>query len=465
MKIAGTANGNQFLNLTYDRDGKDQLSAENSSTYGYDPNGRVNGATTGSSSVTYGYDAADNLTRMVAGTNTTTNIYDAANQVQTATTMSGTTQVQKYSYTFDPNGNRTSRTDKNNVITNYGWDQAGRLTSVGTGATYGYNGDGLRMTKTAASTTTQFTWEVATSLPLVLKDGSTAYVYGPGGLPIEQVSGSSVLWFGHDQIGSTRALLDNTGATQATYSFDSYGNLAASTGTLTNPIQYAAQYLDSESSLYYLRARSYDPVSGQFMSRDPAVTATRQPYAYVADNPLNGTDPTGLWFWEGVQSTGIWIGQHLPASARKQYASAVQSAGDYANSGAMRVANGWANGVTFGASTWAEQQAGVSVNTSDPLFEVGNIAGAVTDSILLPAATLRYGGYALGAIAARSTLLGRAGAIFGNARYTNGVWGCLNRGVIRIGWSGKKGIGDTFRIAVGEKPGPVFHFDLWPFNT
>src|SRR5947209_17608331 len=44
----------------------------------------------------------------------------------------------------------------------------------------------------------------------------------------------------------------------------------------------------------YLRARYYDPSTGQFISRDPAVASTRQPYAYVGDNPLNGTDPSGL---------------------------------------------------------------------------------------------------------------------------------------------------------------------------
>ncbi len=51
------------------------------------------------------------------------------------------------------------------------------------------------------------------------------------------------------------------------------------------------------TSLFYLRARYYDPGTGQFISRDPMVTTTRQPYAYVADNPLNATDPMGLCAW------------------------------------------------------------------------------------------------------------------------------------------------------------------------
>lgn len=46
------------------------------------------------------------------------------------------------------------------------------------------------------------------------------------------------------------------------------------------------------SALYYLRARYYDAATGQFLSRDPV--APSQPYAYTADNPLNGVDPSGL---------------------------------------------------------------------------------------------------------------------------------------------------------------------------
>jgi RHS repeat-associated protein len=52
-------------------------------------------------------------------------------------------------------------------------------------------------------------------------------------------------------------------------------------------------FLD-ESNLYYLRARYYDSTTGQFLSVDPMVDSTLSPYAYVAGNPLNGSDPTGL---------------------------------------------------------------------------------------------------------------------------------------------------------------------------
>jgi RHS repeat-associated protein len=75
---------------------------------------------------------------------------------------------------------------------------------------------------------------------------------------------------------------------------------------------YGGQYQDAESGMYYLRARYYDPSTGQFISRDPLVSTTRQAYAYVADNPLNGADPTGLDFWGDVQNAVIGTAKHLP---------------------------------------------------------------------------------------------------------------------------------------------------------
>jgi uncharacterized protein RhaS with RHS repeats len=53
----------------------------------------------------------------------------------------------------------------------------------------------------------------------------------------------------------------------------------------------------SHTVLYYLRARYYDPSTAQFLSRDPMAATTREPYAYVHDNPLNATDLSGRCDW------------------------------------------------------------------------------------------------------------------------------------------------------------------------
>jgi RHS repeat-associated protein len=140
-----------------------------------------------------------------------------------------------------------------------------------------------------------FVWNLAKGLPAIIQDGSTKYVTGPGGLPLEQVSsGGTVLYYYQDQLGSTRGLLDASGTIVATYTYDAYGNLKRSTGSVSNPFQYAGQYTDSESGLQYLRARYYDPSTQQFLTVDPLVGATGQPYSYAGGDALNAMDPTGL---------------------------------------------------------------------------------------------------------------------------------------------------------------------------
>jgi RHS repeat-associated protein len=75
---------------------------------------------------------------------------------------------------------------------------------------------------------------------------------------------------------------------------DTHWNLKSSTGSISNPFQYAGQYTDTESGLQYLRARYYDPNTQQFLTVDPLVDETGQPYGYAADNPMNVVDPSGL---------------------------------------------------------------------------------------------------------------------------------------------------------------------------
>ena len=216
-------------------------------------------------------------------------------------------------YGYDPQGNRVSYTSPTGAPVTLGYDQANRLTSYDGIATYGYNGDGLRTTKTIAGVTSAFTWDSSGELPLLLVDGDTNYIYGPGGLPLARIdSTGETLYYHQDQLGSTRALTDSTGAVVATYTYDPFGNVTGSTGAADNPFGYTGQYTDPESGYQYLRARYYDPLTGQFLTRDPAVATTMEPYAYAGNNPTNYTDPTGLYWGEGIvnkakdTASGAW---------------------------------------------------------------------------------------------------------------------------------------------------------------
>ena len=294
QRIADTGAGALF-NFNYGqvpRDGLGQLKSDGSTTYGYDTKNRVSALNGVANSWTY--DPANDLTKSPAASSLT---YDGANQLTTVVAAAGTTHIG-----FDPRGNRVVQSPPVGPGVNYVYDQGNRLVSYNSTYSYTYNGDGLRVSKATATSVTQFASDTSGSLPLTIQAATTtttntSYLTGPGGLPVEQITSSgSVSFFHQDQLGSTR-LMTGSASPPATivgsYSYDAFGAITVNSGSAP-AFGYAGQYTDAETSLIYLRARYYDPATAQFLSRDTAVAATRQPYAYVADNPLNTTDPTGL---------------------------------------------------------------------------------------------------------------------------------------------------------------------------
>ncbi len=164
--------------------------------------------------------------------------------------------------------------------------------------TYSYNGDGLRMAKNSGGIIQQFTWNTNESDPALLSDSLANYIYGPNGLPIEQIAtGGQVNYYFHDALGSTRLLLNSAGNISGTMTYSAEGSPISVNGPATTPLQYAGGYRDAESGLYYLVDRYYDPASAQFMSIDPALAITLSPYGYANDDPSNLTDPLGLSWW------------------------------------------------------------------------------------------------------------------------------------------------------------------------
>lgn len=109
---------------------------------------------------------------------------------------------------------------------------------------------------------------------------------------------------GSPQLDSTRLITTTAGVVADTYTYDVYGNTTTHTGTTNTNLQYNGQFQDSETGYYYLRARYYDPATGQFTSLDPAFTITRDRYMYARGEPLDNTDPTGLFSWSDAYTWG-----------------------------------------------------------------------------------------------------------------------------------------------------------------
>jgi RHS repeat-associated protein len=309
MSEAKMLKGTETLaSLTYARDNDGQLTATTSKglpgveTFEnmYDPDGRL----TKAGSVAYEYDVANNPTKIGAGAYK----YNDASQLETGP---GTT------YAYNELGERTKTTPGMGPATTYGYDEAGNLTAVERpkeGETpkiedaYGYNGEGLQVSQSISGTTNYLTWDPTEGLPLILGDGANSYIYGPGDMPIEQINNTTgtVEYLHHDQQGSTRLLTGSTGKVEGTYTYTPYGAVQEHTGTATTPLGYDGQYTSTDTGLIYLRARSYDPGTAQFLSVDPLVGQTHAPYNYADDNPLNEADPTGLgnWLNLGLPSPG-----------------------------------------------------------------------------------------------------------------------------------------------------------------
>jgi RHS repeat-associated protein len=69
--------------------------------------------------------------------------------------------------------------------------------------------------------------------------------------------------------------------------------LLSLSGTATTPLGYDDQYTSSDTGLIYMRARTYDPATAQFLSIDPLEAITGEPYSYAEDDPIDKADPSG----------------------------------------------------------------------------------------------------------------------------------------------------------------------------
>ncbi|HKF83165.1 MAG TPA: DUF6531 domain-containing protein [Solirubrobacterales bacterium] len=267
--------------------------------YEYDTANRL----TKSNGTTFGWDAANNVTKI----SSTSYTYDKADQIATAS--SGTFEYNKL-------GQRVKETPTGGTAIPYSFDQAGNLTSTESGgfaSTFKYDGTGLLTTETRNASTYPMVWDSTSGLPLLLRKGQEYYVYGPGGLPIEQISSTgTATYLHHDQLGSTRILTNTSGSVVGTYRYGPNGAVWKVTGTQGTSMGFAGQYrMSAQKQLIYMRARTYDPVTAQFLSSDPLAAVSGEPYSYAAANPANLTDPTGLT----VRGVCASVTFSLPAAA------------------------------------------------------------------------------------------------------------------------------------------------------
>jgi len=113
--------------------------------------------------------------------------------------------------------------------------------------------------------------------------------------PLSEARAGTISLYQADALGSITSLSSSMGTLSNTYTYDSFGHLTASSGTVINPFQYTGRDFDAETGLYYYRARYYDSSIGRFINEDPIKFAGSSDfYAYTQNRPINAKDPTGL---------------------------------------------------------------------------------------------------------------------------------------------------------------------------
>jgi RHS repeat-associated protein len=306
-------------------------------TYTYDSLSRVaSGPIVGSSgSSAYAYNASNGITSDT--TNFASSSYSNSGELcwSLATTSSNACSSPPSGstiYTYDASGDRLSVTPSTGSDESLGWNQeSGQLVCVNTdGSTcstasptstttlYAYDGNGMRTSSTYEGVVTPFTWDGLNDR--VISDGNSDYVYGlDQSQPILQITadGSTpvVDLLCQDSNENIRGFVQLSGGTTSyndslvSYvDYDAYGNaitqsggslvtggLSAETGGYiysTTGEGFGDSFLD-QTGLDYLESRYFDPVSSQFVSMDPLVQSTGQPYDYAGDNPISSSDPSG----------------------------------------------------------------------------------------------------------------------------------------------------------------------------
>ncbi len=245
-------------------------------------------------------------------------------------------QVNNQTYQYDNNGNLT-----NDGINTYFYDFENRLITAGS-VNFKYDPFGRRIAKTISNTATLYVHDQDNTIETYSCNSSLqncsisqSFIYSnridEPLLLTNHGTQSQDYYYHHDALGNTIALTKTDGTFQETYQYDPYGKphffdsdgASIPNSTVNNPYLFTGREWDSETGLYYLRARFYSPELGRFLQRDPInisflklleqksltnsvifkIKLTNgfiydpqnlHSYLYIQNNPINYKDPLGL---------------------------------------------------------------------------------------------------------------------------------------------------------------------------
>ena len=182
--------------------------------------------------------------------------------------------------------------------------------------TFTYNADGIRTSKTVGGSEHIYHLNGSQIITETWTQGQSAmiYLYDAEGSPIGMkyrdgnmaVGEFEEYWFEKNLQGDIVAVYDAAGTKLISYTYDAWGNFTttyhnnctASHHANLNPFRYRGYYYDSETGLYYLQSRYYDPVTARFINSDKYASTGQgilgnNMFAYCHNNPLKYRDATG----------------------------------------------------------------------------------------------------------------------------------------------------------------------------
>ncbi|MGW3983876.1 LamG-like jellyroll fold domain-containing protein [Streptomyces mirabilis] len=308
--------------------------------YGYDPNGNETSRTTsgfaGATNNTYSYDYANRLTSWNNGGTTTAYAYDdsgnrirVGSDVYTYDARDQLTGDGQNTYTYSARGTLTHQSGTSGA-TDFASDAFNQQLTQGS-QTYLSDALGRVITNTANGGATK-TFTYSGTGNNLASDGTSTYTWTPGdalvgiGTPGGTPATATLAYTDqHDDVvgdftGTGSALTASTG-------YDPLGNVTGTTGTPSGNLGYQSGWTDNATGKVNMASRWYNPATGQFMNKDTASlnpvpnSAAANPFAYVDDNPLTRTDPTGQsWLGDAWNSVS-----HAASHAWNGFTSAVSS--------------------------------------------------------------------------------------------------------------------------------------------
>ena len=210
------------------------------------------------------------------------------------------------------------------------WTQGRKLATAKVGNTnisYTYDMAGVRSSKTVGSTTYKYTTLSGLVTRQTGGNATIDFVYDESNQPLAMKYNGKVYYYVLNAQGDVVRIVDGSRNVVASYSYDPWGKLLSSSGTLANvnPLRYRGYYYDSETGFYYLQSRYYDPAIGRFINADSYASTdmvgllSTNMFSYCENNPVMRVDPTGKFWdildcfmaalsWEEFVSNPSWAG-------------------------------------------------------------------------------------------------------------------------------------------------------------